>query len=420
MPASTAALVPAASPALGSTPRQPGLDMRTDGDALLWLIDLVSAYGTTVADQRRQERYAVLPSGAHPRYLVPLGHGRATSINLRAGQSGWAAQALRAVAVPAARLGALHLLTRRVIHIPSGHPRHPTLAEHLAERTGHPRLVLSLSIGPPRPNRKPILQLTAPDGTLVAFAKVSTNAHTAALVANEAAVLERLGARTDLGVVTAPQLLDHFRWKGHDVILLRALPTPRQGRHLALPLTAEVVRTIAQVGARERVPAAESRWWATVEGRAAKAEPSSAAALRPAIDAWRTRWGAAVLEFGQWHGDLTPWNGAWHRGRFLVWDWERSGGPVPLGLDVIHNAFQPRLLVEGASVAEAIVHATRTQLGLLGQLDIDTTAAHGVGAAYLLELGLRLADDARFGSLGPHAGLPEQVLAAAQMEASHP
>ncbi len=410
-----------------------GLDMRTDDDALLWLIDLVSSHGTTVADQRRRERYAVLPSPTRPRYLVPLGHGRATSINLRAGQSGWTAQALRTIVTPAARLGALHLLARRLIDIPSGDPRHPTLAEHLAERTGQHRLVLSLSLGPPRPNRKPILQLTTPDGTVVAFAKVSTNAHTAGLVTNEAAALRALGTRPHLGLLTVPRLLDHFRWKGHDVVLSTALATPHQSRLPALPLTAEVVRTIAELdpltgGLQEQGPAADSRWWATVESRVAALEGHSAntetsndgtaKALRRTADAWRARWGTIQWAFGHWHGDLTPWNAAWDEGRLLVWDWERSGGPVPLGLDALHNAFQQRLLADGASVADATAHATRSQRGLLAELGVDEADVGGMGGAYLMELALRLAEDAQFGPLGPHARLLSEVLIAARTEAS--
>ena len=84
--------------------------------------------------------------------------------------------------------------------------------------------------------------------------------------------------------------------------------------------------------------------------------------------------GDEEMEFGGWHGDWTPWNNArFDPDRIVLWDWERSGQPAPLGFDAIHYRFQA--LVHGPSgslrrlLDESTVNVRATdQKQLLGYL----------------------------------------------------
>jgi hypothetical protein len=51
-------------------------------------------------------------------------------------------------------------------------------------------------------------------------------------------------------------------------------------------------------------------------------------------------YGGEEVDFGAWHGDWTPWNMAWHRGRVQLWDWERFDPDVPVGFDLLHYRLQ--------------------------------------------------------------------------------
>ena len=55
-------------------------------------------------------------------------------------------------------------------------------------------MVVSLRIGPPRANRKPVLELLSPGGEVLGFAKVGVTGLTRELVRAEAAALDVLGA----------------------------------------------------------------------------------------------------------------------------------------------------------------------------------------------------------------------------------
>ena len=54
------------------------------------------------------------------------------------------------------------------------------------------------------------------------------------------------------------------------------------------------------------------------------------------------RSGTAVLSYGSWHGDWTPWNMAITHTGLLVWDWERLDHGVPVGFDAL-----PPLALDG-------------------------------------------------------------------------
>ena len=128
------------------------------------------------------------------------------------------------------------------------------LDEHLAGILGE-RALVSMHIGPARANRKPVLQLLAPDGRALGYAKLGVDPLTHALVDAEATALHRL-AGLPLGPVTVAGVRHHGNWHGHALLVQEALPVwlPR-----AAPATAETAERAACL--RRRLPGCTPGGW---------------------------------------------------------------------------------------------------------------------------------------------------------------
>ena len=83
---------------------------------------------------------------------------------------------------------------------------------------------MSVHVGAPRANRKPVLQLLSPDGTTLGFAKLGVNRLTRRLVRAETSALVTL-RYLRLSTVDTPRVLHTGRWRGHQVLVQEALPT---------------------------------------------------------------------------------------------------------------------------------------------------------------------------------------------------
>ena len=207
-------------------------DLRADEHALMWLLDLVSPM---LPDPHgRTRHYGVLPRPEAPRYLVPLDSAKASAAFLvRPGNVRTLSQrALRLLLRPALGLGVVPLF-RRKVEVPDGLPGTPSLIQWLEEELGQTNLLMSIAIGPPRPNRKPILQVMTADGRTICFGKIAVDEHTARLVRNES---EFLADHKPEGFVV-PKLIAHDMWKGNEIALISVLPLD-QHHHAAAPARA--------------------------------------------------------------------------------------------------------------------------------------------------------------------------------------
>ncbi len=382
-------------------------------DELAWVAGLLwdgQAGGEAVvgpaspAGFRPLASWGILPSRAHPRILVPLTSGRAAAAALRQDDDAMAVRIrlARAAAAVALRSGGLGwVLHRRGLVLRAGtrtggQADRPALHAYLADALDEPDLTLAVSLGPPRPNRKPVVQLLRPDGAAVGYAKVGWNDLTRRLVRNEAAVLRRL-ERARPATFQPPRLLHHGSWQGLDVTVGSPLPQRpwrhgrwrhgrwRHGRVGALP-PAAVSREIAALGGIARHRLGTSPYWQGLRARLhAVGDPRTAAvtaALAGELDASAA---TTELAFGTWHGDWTPQNTLTEPGRLYVWDWERCGDGVPVGFDTVHFHFQAALLrgrQPAAEAAQASLRAARPHLAELGQ---DPGAADLLLTLYLLE-----------------------------------
>jgi hypothetical protein len=259
---------------------------------------------------------------------------------------------------------------------------------------------VSVHIGPARANRKPVLQLLAPDGETVGFAKLGTNALTRRLVRAEASALTTL-RHARLSTVVAPRILHVGRWQGHEVLVQEALPAwrPRRPARYRLPVA---MREVASCLGVTSAALAESRYRTDLATRLSTVD---APLLRVAAERLVERRGDTVLEFGAWHGDWAPWNMAELADAVLVWDWERFAPSVPLGFDALHHELQVRL--ERGEDAESAVGATVAGApGRLAPFEVAVPAAEVTALLYLVDLATRYLADrqaeagARLGVLG--------------------
>jgi hypothetical protein len=107
------------------------------------------------------------------------------------------------------------------------------------------------------------------------------------------------------------------------------------------------------------------------------------------IDLVRSTDAETVLTFGSWHGDWAPWNMSRTRAGLVVWDWERSSRPVPVGLDAVHHRFHLRWRGGREKVVVAASASTAESSETLARLGVSE-ATHGLLLRlYLLELMVR-------------------------------
>jgi hypothetical protein len=259
---------------------------------------------------------------------------------------------------------------------------------------------VSVHIGPPRANRKPVLQLLSPDGTTIGFAKLGVNALTRRLVRAETTALVTLH-HLRLSTVVSPRVLYAGRWRGNQVLVQGALPAWRRRYPDPARLTT-AMREVAGCLGISYAPLASSLYVKTLHERLSTVDsPPLGSALTVLTD----RRGDIVLGYGSWHGDWAPWNMAMLADRVLVWDWERFTPDVPLGFDAVHHALQVRL-ERGARARDAVDEVVARAPQLLAPFGVPVDAAEITALLYLVDLATRYLVDrqaeagARLGALG--------------------
>jgi hypothetical protein len=272
-----------------------------------------------------------------------------------------------------------------------------TIESYLASVLGQD-LQVSLLLGAPRANRKPVLQLLTADGVTAGFAKLGDGPLARELVAAEHAALRRLG-RTGLTWLQLPQVLHYGKWAGRPVLVLSALPAgPRRRQWPAGPLTAAMAELAAVTGLRYG-PLAGSGYLGRLTARLATAGPTrDRAAVSAALAVITRRAGMAPLAFGCWHGDWTPWNMSGTRAGLAVWDWERFATGVPAGFDTLHFRLHAEVLggrrpARPAAARAACVALVRDAPRVLAPYGAPPAAARLTAILYLAEIAARYLAD---------------------------
>lgn len=359
----------------------------------------------------RVARFRIAPNVERPRLLVPDQRGSGDAFAVLNDAMTQPARLRKRLAGVLYDLGPGRWLfrDRLGVDVPADVPQDDLvdllLDRHLAAVLGWPRVLASVTFGAPRPNRKPVLQLAPAGRPIAAFAKVAWNPLTARLVRNETAVLAWLAERGGRTFV-APRRIHDGRWHGREILVTVALPGKlvRRGPLRAWPRP-DLTREIAALdGAPTPMPITASPMWDDLLTRIRALEPTRP--LDGILEELEPVFTVIETPVGWWHGDLGPWNMTrLDDGRVALWDWERSRGGVPLGMDVAHFAFQVALKRVGGRGAVACRSALEELGAYLPDLGLRPAVGPAVLALYLTEL-LGRYEEAVAGAILPtdHAG----------------
>ncbi len=266
-----------------------------------WLADALWPQATPqIAHGHRSSglRFVANPHRARPRLLVPADSPRAAAQSVRRYHDGASpAHRLKMGFTEAAlRVGGARFLRSRRITIEPGPG--PGLVDLLADRLERPIARFAVTLGPPRPNRKPVLQLFDERGSTIGFAKVSVDPFTDELVRRESTWLELAHRHRD-PALRVPAVV----WSGEigDQFVSVVAPTWARRRPPSDPspppaLLSAIHRISTPVSAPALASAPARALLSLSDGRA-----EEAVGLLSIPDGHRSALGA-------WHGDLTPWN----------------------------------------------------------------------------------------------------------------
>jgi hypothetical protein len=352
----------------------------------------ITRRGRTAPATAGAAEYVVLPTEARAALLLPRRPRRATAGALRGAKASAAAPRrllLRGLAL-AARAGLADALPDRISIVAAPAGPGGSLAGYLTGVLGQ-EAVISLRIGAPRANRKPVLQVLSCDGQVLGFAKVGINALTRDLVRAESAALAQL-ATAPLTRVGVPRLIHHGQWRGHEVLVQQALTGSGPARSWAELSSA--MAELAGVQGTSRGPAGQSRYWRGLRERLhGAADRAAARELLQALDQLQATADSTSVEFGSWHGDWTPWNMTMSAGRAMVWDWERFQAGIPVGYDAVHYRLQEAVAGGRVPAQAAAAAAVAGAPDLLAPFGVQPGAARLVAALYLAEIGTRYVQD---------------------------
>jgi hypothetical protein len=380
-----------------------------DVGRLLWPEPLQLTVGAdSGAGGALHQEFLLLPSARRPRLLVPRARRAAVAAVRGYGVGrGRSARVLAAGLTAGLASGIAPLVLRDRVHVVdrSGRGGAASIEAHLSAVLGTD-VVVSMYLGAPRANRKPVLQVLTPEGRTLAYVKVGVDPLTCRLVRAEARALTTL-ADAGLRRTTVADVLHSGQWNGLELLVQSPLPVSEsRARPTAEQVGAAQVE-VADIGRRDAGPLATSPYWADLTGRIAQLpETSAAATLTDLAGRIEKELGEVPLDLGAWHGDWTPWNTALAGDRLLVWDWERFTVAVPVGYDALHWALQTDLVNHLADPGEAARESLVTAGSVLERFGLSTDQVRATAVGYLAELAARYLADrqaeagARLGDVG--------------------
>ncbi len=286
--------------------------------------------------------FLVIPSVQHPRLLVPAGAPAAAAESVRRFSQALSLseRVLRIGVAGALRSGLLDRITadRIRITVEEDRPEQAASLQTWASEILNRPVVLSLGVGTPRANRKPVLQAISRAGEALAFIKIGDNGLTRQLLRDEARALERLAGQSPQGLVV-PRLIHLGDWNGLTIMVQSALATPAVLTHRRRTIPHQAMRSLTEAFDLGRLPLNQSPSWQLIS----TSLPVPGDEVRNKLftrvaQAIGTTLGDIRLRHGSWHGDWTAWNMAWTGKTIRIWDWERFAEGVPVGFDPLHYA----------------------------------------------------------------------------------
>ena len=335
--------------------------------------------------------FVALPNLDRATLVLPLRPRSATAVVLRGHRrpSTPRARLEHRVLEQAARAGAADLLGARFT-VSASRTALPNFVDLLGLTLNRP-VSIGVHLGPPRANRKPVVQAVDAHGETLAFGKVAVDDLTDRLVRAEAEALGWLQRRR-LSHLQLPHVLGTGEWHGRGYLLLSPVDTQGRGRDEGHVLARAMVE-LAQSGGASQAELVQSEYWAAVGRRLDPVAGEMAATLRYLRTDLGERLAGVRLDLGPWHGDWTPWNMSWQPQCCVLWDWERFQLRVPAGFDALHYHSQAAIRAGRISPAAAISSVAAIASRLLAPFGVPPAQADSVMATYLLEIGARYLED---------------------------
>lgn len=336
--------------------------------------------------------FVALPSRASPSVLLPVRSRRVTAAVLRAHRAPRTARqrVSQPVMVAFARLGAARLLPRKLTVSAAPGRSTESIQAHLGEILGR-HVVVGVHLGPPRANRKPIVQVVDEAGTTHAFTKVGFDDLTRELVQAEGRALSSLQSHA-FSYLTVPRVVHIGQWQGKELLVLAPVGTRNTGAAQPNLLQLAMVELSTSDGCTRRELISSAYWQGLRSRIQALAGPQSRALLEAVATIEGTSAGLEV-DLGAWHGDWTPWNMALRDDRAVLWDWERFASGVPVGFDALHFELQSTIRQGQLSPRDAVPHLGRRAGELLAPFGVRGPQTLAVTVTYLLEIGARYLHD---------------------------
>ncbi|WP_298801739.1 phosphotransferase [uncultured Pseudokineococcus sp.] len=285
---------------------------------------------------------------------------------------------------------------------------------------GVPRAQVTMSVGPPRANRKPVLQLSDEGGQPLAYVKVGHDDLTRSLVRHEAHSLARV-AEAAIPTLRCPDVLGLVEREGLAMLVLAPLPFP--GRALpsrrAQEALVRCVADVASISGPRRSSWSTGPWAQRLRASLADSGPTGGRLLEQLATLTDLH---PDLITSTWHGDLNPGNVLLHQGGAVVWDWERFEDGPPLGADLLHHHLSRSLFVRGQDPAASARSSLETAPDLLAPLlpAADGQEAVAVARIYLVALAARYLEDRRDNPTSPVARVEDWLLPALERAPTTP
>lgn len=336
--------------------------------------------------------FLALPSPASPTVLLPVRPRQVTAAVLRAHRRprSLRQRVSQAVLVGMAGLGAASLVPRKVTVSTGAERPDESIQEHLSSILGRP-LAIGVHLGPPRANRKPIVQIVDDSGHTLAFAKVGINDLTRELVRAERRALGSLEC-SDLSCLTVPRVLHGGRWQGNELLVLGPVETRSTAVSQPGLLQRAMVEISTSQGCTQEILVCSDHW-KELRRRIESLPGPQALALLEAVVTVESASMDLMVDLGAWHGDWTPWNMALRGDHVVLWDWERFATGVPAGLDALHFELQAVIRQGRLTPRDAVWSLIDRAGDLLSPFGVGGLQTRLVTATYLLEIGARYLHD---------------------------
>jgi hypothetical protein len=363
------------------------------GEAATTRVGLNSVAGDTRPPSRE---WWVLPFAATPNLLVPTSERAGARSLFQFNDSMTQRSRLKKAGAGLAirlRLAPSFLRDRLLIAEPASDTGRDLIESELPRLLGVPRVDVAISIGQSlRPNIKPVLQIMASDGRVLAFAKLAWNSLTTELVENEIATLTKF-ERQAIRSFHVPRVLYSGEWNGFRLVLLSPLSHGflRRWPVDALP-SSTVLREVAGLGSSRRGPLIGGPYWEEVSRRAFRVanQLRHGSRMEAAISELAAKVSSVEVLHCMSHGDFAPWNILHTASSINLWDWERASETRPLGLDPLHFTFEVAYHKERRDPLIAIKIALERSRGVLHELGVPQLAGEAIRDVYVLERLTRL------------------------------